>query len=136
MNEKIFKTITNALASSYGEYPVSIQVSPEDDRLIWVMVFSVPDEMVQTIRDFIYDIEEQYLIGAGIMLLPMVKDITTTCDHYPEYALSSVEESISFSSLVFGRVRTHCDDQSWKSPNEYRPTTCAKCANNEYALAA
>lgn len=133
MNKDIEALIVNALHNEFSGLPVRIEESPEDDRILCVMVFSVPDDKLRAVRNAIYALKKSKLPESDITLLPMVKDIETTVEYYPEYALPMPAKSSSLADLVFDCVTFSRDDESWKSPKRYYPATCA---NTEYALAA
>jgi len=71
---------------AFSNYPVMIQVSPEDAETLWVQVFAVPAARVREVKDFIHDLQDTIGDESGVVLLPMVKNLEVTRQHYPQFA--------------------------------------------------
>lgn len=77
--------IANRIKQQFRNYPVAILESPEDTSTLWVRVFAVPPENVRAVKNYIHILQDQLLPDNDIILLPMVKNIEVTRQHYPEY---------------------------------------------------
>lgn len=120
MNTEVERMIINALHDAFPSFPVTVQQSPEDARLLWVMVFSVPDDKVREVKDLIYDFEEQKLSGAGVVLLPMVKNLETTRQHYPEHAPAQPTGTGMQERYILAWSKPCFSDVVWKTmPNAF-----------------
>jgi len=84
MNETTKTTILAALKQTFPGFPAEVQESPEDTATLWVRVFSVPSDQVRAVKDFIHNLEDNLTADAHALLLPMVKNIEVTRQHYPE----------------------------------------------------
>lgn len=93
MSENIIANmIENAIRYKYPQYPVKVQESPEDSESFWVQVYSVPIELVKEIKIFIFDLNDT--IFDNFSLLPMVKNIETTREHYPQFLTEELKMAV------------------------------------------
>lgn len=90
--DRVVSTIQDRLRDRFPEYPVDVRTSPDDEHLLCVRVFAVPDDAVESVEDLIFDLQEEILDSAEFILLPMVKDLATTHQYYPQHAPLRVAE--------------------------------------------
>ena len=84
--DEIKGLVTERLKGKFGDFPVVIRESPEDSTTYWVQVYAVPGDMVRKVQDLIFDLQEDIWPEGDTLLLPMVKDVAVTREHYPQYA--------------------------------------------------
>lgn len=125
MKRDIQELIVNALRGAFRNYPVEVRPSPEDERMLWVMVFNVPESEARAVKHFVYDLEETALRDVGVILLPMPKSPAVTREFYSEFAPADGLDTAR--ALLKKAVR------EWYAPGV---SVAAHCANDELALAA
>ena len=83
--EEVKILVLEGISAAFGEFPVVVRVSPEDSTTLWVQVFAVPTEKVKAVRQFVLGMQEGVLAVSDVILLPMVKNLAVTREHYPQY---------------------------------------------------
>lgn len=104
MNTRGKAKLLITLQSSFPDFPSEIRVSPEDNRTLWVMVFDVPDNQVRAVKDFIHAMGDQMPECKDTILLPMVKDINTTMEHYPEHCHGKATDTAELKDPSLGQT--------------------------------
>lgn len=84
--EEMKELVSARVRAAFGELPVAVQESPEDSTTLWVQVFAVPAEKVKEVRQFILAMQDELLAVSDVILLPMVKNLAVTREHYPQHA--------------------------------------------------
>lgn len=104
----IKKWTKKRVSTAYSEYPVVIQESPEDAETLWVQVFAVPAAFVHEVTVYILDLQDEIGDEAAI-LLPMVKDMDVTRQHYPQFVPCEIPEIMS----AYNRYLTTLKDKRY-----------------------
>ena len=78
--------VAESIGGAFGGYPVVLQESPEDSTSLWVQVFAVPADTAEVVTDAILDLQGEVFAVSDVILLPMVKNLAVTREHYPQYA--------------------------------------------------
>lgn len=73
------------MQETYRVYPVTVQSSPDDMLVLCIRVFAVPENQIDEVQDFIFDLQDSLIAKNEAMLLPMVKNIEVTRQYYPEH---------------------------------------------------
>jgi len=134
MNRELEAKIICALREHFPNLPVQVEESPEDDLILCVSVFSVPDHMSRIVKKFIHALSRNELAGYDVILLPMVFDIQTTNEHYSQYLSIAGVNKESCEAFLFKAIRCEGDMPIWAAVDRCLPAMTA--ANTEYALAA
>ncbi|MCX6996609.1 MAG: hypothetical protein NTV49_05880 [Kiritimatiellaeota bacterium] len=77
--------VERRIRGSGCDFPVVVQVSPEDSTTFWVQVFAVPPERVREIKNIILGLQDELTAADEVLLLPMVKNLAVTQQHYPKH---------------------------------------------------
>lgn len=87
MNElqKFKEYVTRELEKFNAFYPVEISESHDDEKTLCVRIFAVPDDNVEAIEEFIFDLQDEIADSYEYILLPMVKNIATTRKYYSQH---------------------------------------------------
>lgn len=129
----VFDTIIRVVSEKFGQYHVQLEVVPESPNTRLVAVYGVSASDMVYVRQMIKDLDWELCLPQGLVALAHVVNAETTTQHFPEFASTPPEASVSFWSLIYDHLPSRCVDQAWIPPNRYRPTTSA---NTQYALAA
>ena len=81
----IGKMIMAWMRKQFPAYPVTVQSSPDDPLVICVRCFDVPEAQVETVENYIFDLQMRVPANSEIILLPMVKNSEITRQHYSEF---------------------------------------------------
>ena len=76
------------MRDAYPAYPVTVQSSPDDMLVLCVRVFAVPENQIDEVQDFIFDLQDSLITKTEFVLLPMIKSIEVTRQYYPKHLLS------------------------------------------------
>lgn len=99
--EAIKVLVTTRIRDAFGEFPVVVTESPEDLTTLWVQVFAVPDEKVREVKDLILRLQDTDLPEGDVLLLPMVKNLSVTREHYPQYVQSDSTAMLAIIGRFF-----------------------------------
>ena len=78
------KELQSKLQKYFGEYRIECFYY-EDEGMIGVRVFDVPNNHREAVETRIYEFEDQYLSNVNCNLIPLVKSPATTAEFYAEY---------------------------------------------------
>ena len=95
----LLEAVKTAFAGKYPHYPVTVCESADDRFVLCVRVFAVPADQVRAVKAVIQQIERDLVADGQYLLLPMVKNLDVTREHYPEYLPPEPAEA---SGLVRG----------------------------------
>lgn len=118
------------MRDAFPAYPVTVQSSPDDMFVLCVRVFAVPENQIDEVQDFIFDLQDSLIVETEAMLLPMVKSIDVTRQHYSEYMPLETAVSVGQIAEKF-LLKTIQEPSKWQ-------VSCEKevAANTELAYAA
>ncbi len=80
-------SIRSSLRFAFPDYPVEFSFIPDEPGTIGVEVFNVRPADFDSVQDFVFDLEPLILESAGMKLLPLVVDASSTRKFYPEKEL-------------------------------------------------
>lgn len=139
---KIDELIIAVIGKEFPFFPVTVEESPEDDRCLWVRLFAVPPEEVRRVKDFIHDLQDRFAPNMGTILLPMVKNVSTTSKYYPEFLQRAAEARLQETLRSFGgRMTAHSQkiaisrEYSWISPETSFDLCRSTKSSLEHAMA-
>jgi len=83
--KKLDQMIVQELAGRFPDFPITVLQSPSDDHVLCVRVFAVPQDRVGEVKTFVRQLEGKLCGDNECVLLPMVKNLEVTRQHYPEH---------------------------------------------------
>lgn len=110
---EITKQVKVRMRDAYPAYPVIVQSSPDDMLVLCVRVFAVPENQIDEVQDFIFDLQDSLIIKTEAMLLPMVKNIKVTRQYYPEYILPEPAATVARNTKEF--PKTVQEPNNWRA---------------------
>ncbi len=93
---EVLISVNEWVKSEILTFPFTVESSPDDPFTIYIRVFGVPDGQITSIENIIIDLENRLPNDTNFMLLPMVKNLKTTQEYYPEHM---PEPSMSFDQI-------------------------------------
>jgi len=111
-----YQTYTSHLLEVFNKafpsYHVSIRKDHDDSRCLFIAIYDVPEEAVNSVESAAYDIIESAIIpySTDFMVIPEVVDEKTTNRYYPDMAVkvAAVVNSICYVD----------DNRLWLSPDD------------------
>lgn len=97
----------------FRAYPVTVQSSPDDMLVLCIRVFAVPENKIDEVQAFIFDLQDSLIAKTEVMLLPMVKNLEVTRQHYPEYMPLEPAVSVGQIAEQFSRKTTR-EPSKWQ----------------------
>lgn len=98
--------IHRAVSSRFPHFPVTVDTLPDDSSIFCVHVFAVPADQVAAVKAGIREESRHMFPGGDYMLLPMVRNLAVTRQHYPEYLPCPVEPAWQPKAETTYRVGT------------------------------
>lgn len=123
----IVAQVKDRMREAFPAYTVTVQSSPDDILVLCVRVFAVPENKIDEVENFVFDLQDSLITKTEVMLLPMVKNLEVTRQHYPEYML---EPAVSDAKMVEQFLL-----ETVRQPNEWQHEKSAAICAADYRTA-
>jgi hypothetical protein len=126
------------LQSKFPGFIVRLEHIEDDDAIIGIGVFRVPEKMVGLVENTVNELEETLCRGANVSLVAMVRDEETTAKYYSHLLCGGTFQSLVLSDANLKSINVNIDHNQLMVEIQ-RPdyTGYAEiAANQELALAA
>lgn len=124
----IVAQVKDRMRETFPAYTVTVQSSPDDILVLCVRVFAVPENKIDEVENFVFDLQDSLIAKTEVMLLPMVKNLEVTRQHYPEYMPSQLAASIEQIAKKFLL-------KAVRQPNEWQPAKRSAICATDYRTA-
>ena len=117
MNHTSFQEVAaERVLGRFPDFPVFIDESPDDASVLCVRVFAVPNARVTEVKAFIRHVGAELFPAGDVLLLPMVKNMDITREHYPIHMPPTSNMLAGLMSLMDDQVGHRCDWHQASSP--------------------
>jgi len=108
---EVLNEIKSRLLAKFPNFPTDVFISPGDSTSVCVRVFCVPEDQTVTVRDFIYNLQNEIGGPNGLILLALPKSIEITKALYPNFYREIKEKATTINHVWVIEAYT---DFKWK----------------------